>query len=141
MAPNRARASSWRPPLQLIEQVEYSKIKEIRSAARAFGLWGDVVVFLKDGSRLELAGLEKFDEASGSAWGWLLLECDCDCCLGLAAAALCGAAACAAMLLLLVLNAAAVPCCPMLTILFLVPSLASTADCQVHAGAPDALTP
>lgn len=41
-------------------QVEYTKIKEIRSAPRAFGLWGDVVFFLKDGSRLPLAGLERY---------------------------------------------------------------------------------
>lgn len=86
-------------------QIDYRQIKEIRSAARAFGAWGDVVsrpaaalltgpgggrsirlaprrsrhlsssptfqphthpllqvIFLKDGSRLELAGLERFDE-------------------------------------------------------------------------------
>lgn len=43
-------------------QVEYKKIKEIRSAPRAFGLWGDIVIFLKDGSRLPLAGLERYQE-------------------------------------------------------------------------------
>ncbi|KAL4430748.1 hypothetical protein ABPG75_006004 [Micractinium tetrahymenae] len=50
------------PVLKREVQVEYSKIKEIRSAPRAFGLWGDVVFFLKDGSRLPLAGLERYQE-------------------------------------------------------------------------------
>ena len=50
------------PVLKREVQIEYSKIKEVRSAPRAFGLWGDMVIFLKDGSRLELIGLEKFDE-------------------------------------------------------------------------------
>lgn len=50
------------PILKREVQVEYSKIKEIRSAPRAFGLWGDVVFFLKDGSRLPLAGLERYQE-------------------------------------------------------------------------------
>lgn len=39
-------------------EVPYSSINEVRAAPRAFGLWGDAVVFLKDGSRLELPGLE-----------------------------------------------------------------------------------
>lgn len=43
-------------------QVPYSKIKEVRTAPRAFGLWGDMVIFLKDGSRLEITGLEKYKE-------------------------------------------------------------------------------
>eukprot|EP00877_Chromochloris_zofingiensis_P014006 jgi/Chrzof1/885/Cz01g32200.t1 len=43
-------------------QVAYKNIKEIRSAPRALGLWGDMVVFLKDGSRLEIAGLEKYQD-------------------------------------------------------------------------------
>jgi hypothetical protein len=42
--------------------VEYTKIKEIRSVPRAFGLWGDMVVFLKDGARLELVGIENVAE-------------------------------------------------------------------------------
>lgn len=50
------------PMLKREVQIDYSKIKEIRTAPRAFGLWGDMVVFLKDGSRLELVGLERFDE-------------------------------------------------------------------------------
>ncbi|PSC75726.1 short-chain dehydrogenase [Micractinium conductrix] len=50
------------PVLKREVQVEYTKIKEIRSAPRAFGLWGDVVFFLKDGSRLPLAGLERYQD-------------------------------------------------------------------------------
>lgn len=39
-------------------QIAYSQIKEVRAVNRFFGLWGDMVLFLKDGSRLELAGIE-----------------------------------------------------------------------------------
>jgi hypothetical protein len=39
-------------------QVLYRNIREIRAAPRALGLWGDMVIFLKDGSRLELLGVE-----------------------------------------------------------------------------------
>ena len=49
------------PALKREVQVEYSKIKEIRTVPRAFGAWGDCVIFLKDGSRLEMVGLENFD--------------------------------------------------------------------------------
>lgn len=41
-------------------EVAYSQIKEIRSVPRAFGAWGDMVIFLKNGDRLEIAGLENF---------------------------------------------------------------------------------
>lgn len=37
-------------------------MKEVRSAPRALGAWGDLVIFLKDGSRLELVGLERFQD-------------------------------------------------------------------------------
>jgi hypothetical protein len=43
-------------------QVSYKNIKEVRTAPRAFGLWGDCVIFLKDGSRLEITGLERFQD-------------------------------------------------------------------------------
>eukprot|EP00775_Hariotina_reticulata_P012678 gene12678-12807_t len=43
-------------------EVAYRNIKEIRTAPRAFGLWGDCVIFLKDGSRLEITGLERFQD-------------------------------------------------------------------------------
>jgi hypothetical protein len=39
--------------------VAFSKIKEVRTVTRAFGAWGDMVIFTKDNSRLELIGLEK----------------------------------------------------------------------------------
>lgn len=53
--------------------MEYKQIKEIRSAPRAFGAWGDIVFFLKDGSRLELAGLERYDEVGQALWrGWVV---------------------------------------------------------------------
>ncbi|EFJ47485.1 hypothetical protein VOLCADRAFT_120959 [Volvox carteri f. nagariensis] len=43
-------------------EIAYKNIKEIRSGPRGFGLWGDMVVFLRDGSRIELTGLEKYKE-------------------------------------------------------------------------------
>lgn len=48
------------PVMKREVQIEISKIKEIRTAPRAFGAWGDMVIFLKDESRLELVGLENF---------------------------------------------------------------------------------
>lgn len=43
-------------------EVSYKNIREVRTAPRAFGLWGDCVIFLKDGSRLEITGLENHNE-------------------------------------------------------------------------------
>lgn len=43
-------------------EVAYKNITEIRTAPRAFGLWGDCVIFLKDGSRLEITGLERHQD-------------------------------------------------------------------------------
>jgi hypothetical protein len=48
------------PVMKREVQIEISKIQEVRTAPRAFGAWGDMVIFLKDGSRLELTGLENF---------------------------------------------------------------------------------
>jgi hypothetical protein len=52
-------------PLQLLimcccwqVEVAYSQIAEIRTAPRAFGLWGDCVIFLKNGDRLVSNTLE-----------------------------------------------------------------------------------
>lgn len=56
-------ATTLRPAVRVARaqiEVAYSNIAEIRTAPRAFGLWGDAVVFLKDGSRLELTGLERY---------------------------------------------------------------------------------
>lgn len=50
------------PALKREVAVAYTKIKEIRSVPRAFGLWGDCVFFLKDGSRLELLGVDNLPE-------------------------------------------------------------------------------
>jgi hypothetical protein len=50
------------PLVKRTDVIEYIDIKEVRTAPRAFGLWGDCVIFLKNGSRLELLGLEKIDE-------------------------------------------------------------------------------
>ncbi len=50
------------PLVKRTDVIEYEDIKEIRTAPRAFGLWGDCVIFLKNGSRLEILGLEKIDE-------------------------------------------------------------------------------
>ena len=35
-------------------QVVYSQIREVRSVPRGFGLWGDMVLVLNDGSKLEM---------------------------------------------------------------------------------------
>jgi hypothetical protein len=48
------------PPTPPQVDVAYTEIKEIRTAPRAFGLWGDMVIFLKDGERLEVPGLEQY---------------------------------------------------------------------------------
>tara|TARA_Y100001968_G_scaffold322240_1_gene357963 strand:+ start:1539 stop:1946 length:408 start_codon:yes stop_codon:yes gene_type:complete len=43
-------------------QVVYSQIIEIRSIPRGFGSYGDMVLFLKDGSKLEMKSVPKFRE-------------------------------------------------------------------------------
>lgn len=40
----------------------YSEIKKINKVPRGVGLWGDIVVTLKDGSRLELRAIPRFRE-------------------------------------------------------------------------------
>lgn len=40
----------------------YSEIVEVKKVPRGIGLWGDMVVVLKDGSRLELRAIPKFRE-------------------------------------------------------------------------------
>ena len=40
----------------------YSEIKKINKVPRGIGLWGDIVVVLKDGSRLELRAIPQFRE-------------------------------------------------------------------------------
>ena len=40
----------------------FSEISNIKTVPRGIGLWGDMVVTLKDGSRLELRAIPKFRE-------------------------------------------------------------------------------
>jgi hypothetical protein len=43
-------------------QVVYSQIREVRSAPRGWGTWGDMVLVLEDGSKLEMRSVPGFRE-------------------------------------------------------------------------------
>ena len=43
-------------------QVVYSQISEVRTVPRGFGAWGDMVLVLRDGARLELRSMPRFRE-------------------------------------------------------------------------------
>ena len=43
-------------------QVGYSQIKDVLSVPRGFGAWGDMVLVLNDGARLELRSMPRFRE-------------------------------------------------------------------------------
>jgi hypothetical protein len=43
-------------------QVVYSQIREVRCVPRGFGFWGDMVLVLSDGARLEMRALPRFRE-------------------------------------------------------------------------------
>jgi hypothetical protein len=43
-------------------QVVYNQIREVRSAPRGLGAWGDMVLVLEDGSKLEMRSLPCFRE-------------------------------------------------------------------------------
>ena len=43
-------------------QVVYSQIREVRSVPRGFGAWGDMVLLLTDGARLEMRSVPRFRE-------------------------------------------------------------------------------
>ena len=43
-------------------QVIYSQVKEVRSVSRGFGAWGDMVLVLNDGARLEMRSVPNFRE-------------------------------------------------------------------------------
>ena len=43
-------------------QVVYSQISEVRTVPRRIGAWGDMVLVLKDGARLELRSMPRFRE-------------------------------------------------------------------------------
>jgi hypothetical protein len=44
-------------------QVVYSQIREVRSVARGFGFWGDMVLVLNDGMKLEMRAVPRHKEA------------------------------------------------------------------------------
>ncbi len=44
-------------------QVVYSQIREVRSVPRGFGFWGDMVLVLSDGMKLEMRALPRYREA------------------------------------------------------------------------------
>ncbi|MEY3462880.1 MAG: hypothetical protein RLZZ468_658 [Cyanobacteriota bacterium] len=41
-------------------QVVYSQIREVRCVPRGFGFWGDMVLVLSDGARLEMRAVPRF---------------------------------------------------------------------------------
>ena len=43
-------------------QVVYSQISEVRTVPRGFGAWGDMVLVLNDGARLEMRSMPRFRE-------------------------------------------------------------------------------
>ncbi|MFN7900857.1 MAG: PH domain-containing protein [Synechococcaceae cyanobacterium] len=43
-------------------QVVYSQVREVRSVPRGFGAWGDMVLVLEDGARLEMRAVPRFRE-------------------------------------------------------------------------------
>jgi hypothetical protein len=44
-------------------QVVYSQIREVRSVARGLGFWGDMVLVLNDGMKLEMRAVPRYKEA------------------------------------------------------------------------------
>jgi hypothetical protein len=62
------------PLVKRTDVIEYPDIKEVRTAPRAFGAWGDMVIFLKNGSRLEILGLERIDELRDYVEGKIIDE-------------------------------------------------------------------
>jgi hypothetical protein len=43
-------------------QVVYSQVREVRSVPRGFGAWGDMVLVLSDGAKLEMRSMPRFRE-------------------------------------------------------------------------------
>ncbi len=43
-------------------QVVYSQIREVRCVPRGFGAWGDMVLVLNDGAKLEMRSMPRFRE-------------------------------------------------------------------------------
>ncbi|MBM5785355.1 MAG: PH domain-containing protein, partial [Cyanobacteria bacterium K_DeepCast_35m_m1_288] len=44
-------------------QVVYSQIREVRSVARGLGFWGDMVLVLNDGTKLEMRAVPHYKNA------------------------------------------------------------------------------
>jgi hypothetical protein len=44
-------------------QVVYSQIREVRSAPRGLGFWGDMVLVLNDGMKLEMRAVPNYKDA------------------------------------------------------------------------------
>ena len=44
-------------------QVVYSQIREVRSVARSLGFWGDMVLVLNDGTKLEMRAVPNYKQA------------------------------------------------------------------------------
>jgi hypothetical protein len=44
-------------------QVVYSQIREVRSVARSLGFWGDMVLVLNDGTKLEMRAVPHYKQA------------------------------------------------------------------------------
>ena len=44
-------------------QVVYSQIREVRSVSRGLGFWGDMVLVLSDGMKLEMRAVPRYKEA------------------------------------------------------------------------------
>jgi hypothetical protein len=59
------------PTTKRTVEVSYNQIREVRAVNRAAGLWGDMVIFLKSGERLEIAGLEKAVELKAYIDGFI----------------------------------------------------------------------
>ena len=51
-------------------QVVYSQIREVRCVPRGFGAWGDMVLVLSDGARLELRSLPRFAHPHEAILAW-----------------------------------------------------------------------
>jgi len=56
-------------------EVIYPEVQEMRFAFRGFGASGDMVLFLKDGAKVELRHVPKFQEV----YNFVLSKCDDDC--------------------------------------------------------------
>ena len=63
--------------LSIISHLSFShqSVEEIRFVYRAFGAAGDMVLFLKDGAKVELRHVPKFEEI----YTFVLSKCDAEC--------------------------------------------------------------